>query len=163
MAVIYAIVHVEYGCAYVGCTGGKLSKRSREHRCLLRGGKHTAKKLQAAWDTHGEAAFKVQVLQELPHNTTAEVRKAAEQKWISTYEASGKLLNGSNRVNGPDLEVCRKNAALARKVIGNRHSPEANEKRRLAQLGKPKGHGAKISETKRLRKAMPHCKTGEIV
>jgi hypothetical protein len=33
-------------------------------------------------------------------------------------------------------------------------TPEANEKRRQAQLGIPKGHGAKISATKRAKRAM---------
>jgi hypothetical protein len=43
-------------------------------------------------------------------------------------------------------------AIASRKANGYKPTPESNLKRRLAQLGIPKGHGAKISATKQARK-----------
>jgi hypothetical protein len=38
---------------------------------------------------------------------------------------------------------------MRKSKIGQKQTPESNKKRRLAQLGKPKGHGANISKGKK--------------
>jgi hypothetical protein len=40
----------------------------------------------------------------------------------------------------------------AANLRGSTQSPESNAKRSIAQLGKPKGHGAKISATKQRKR-----------
>ena len=153
MAVIYGIVHIDSGKAYVGRTKGKPAKRFREHRCLLRNGKHTSYRLQQDFDAHGESAFRFEILQHLGDNVAMERLKKAEQAWIDHTNASGLLYNTYTRADGAQMEYLRRAIDASRTSTGNRWTPETNERRSLAQLGKPKGHGAKISATKRAKRA----------
>lgn len=147
MATIYALTCTENGKAYIGVTAGKLSKRFREHRCLCNTGKHHATKLIDDWKAFGESAFKMVTLEDAEYSHRG-AHCEAEQKWINHYSQLGNLYNAHARSSGLGNELTRRGVEASRSVIGNRWTAEANEKRRLAQLGKPKGHGAKISATK---------------
>jgi hypothetical protein len=149
MAKIYALKNMMTGEAYIGCTKGKIAKRLREHRCLLRSGKHTCKPLQEAWDTHGETSFSMIVEDECADDLAS--RRAAELRAMERY--SWRQYNEEMNSFRPTNEAIRKGIEASRHVVGNRWTPEANLKRSLAQKGKPKGHGAKISATKQARKA----------
>lgn len=151
MAVIYALECSVNGFAYVGVTNAKLSKRLREHRCLCNNNKHHAIKLTEDWHRYGESAFTMKVLQEADYSHRGS-HCEAEQKWIDYYNSLGKLYNAHNSSSGLGGEITLKGVKVAHIKAGNRWTPEANEKRRLAQLGKPKGHGAKISATKQAKK-----------
>lgn len=153
MATIYALTCEVNGFAYVGVTSAKLSKRFREHRCLCRNHKHHATKLTYDWHKYGESAFSMQVLEEAEYSHRG-AHCEAEQRWIDAYASQGKLYNAHERSTGLGEEITRKGVEASRKSTGRRWSPEANEKRRLAQLGKPKGHGAKISATKQANKQL---------
>jgi hypothetical protein len=135
---------------YVGSTKGKLNKRMREHRCLLRQGKHQCSKLQEHWNKWGADSFRSRVLEFLSDDLS--VRRNAELKWMDLYAKDGTLYNEHRISMRPTDEAIRKGVANAHLKPGNRWTPEANEKRRIAQLGKPKGHGAKISATKRAKR-----------
>ena len=149
MAVVYGIRNKLTGFVYVGCTAGKLAKRMREHRCLLNNWKHTATLLQTDWHKYGEAEFEIVTLETLPQEATVVTKRVRELYWMQFYSTS--LYNAFQNSFAPTPEAIAKGVANAHKERGNRWTPEANEKRRLAQLGKPKGHGAKISATKRAR------------
>jgi len=153
MAKIYALNCRDTGMSYIGCTGN-LSKRFREHRCLLRQNKHMEPKLQADWNEYGELGFSMIQLQDLP-DATVNQKRQAELEWMKVYKGFGGLYNTRFMSFGQTPEVVRKwvEAGVAARR-GKPQSPEANLKRRLAQLGKPKGHGAKISATKRLKSLM---------
>jgi len=151
MAVIYALKCLVNDFAYIGVTKSKLAKRYREHRCLCNNNKHHATKLNADWNLYGEKVFEMVVLEEADYSHRGS-HCEEEQKWIDHYAKQGKLYNGHERSSGLGGETSLKGVEAAKKVIGKRWSPEANEKRRLAQLGKPKGHGAKISATKQAKK-----------
>jgi group I intron endonuclease len=153
MAVIYALEHKDSGKAYVGSTAAKLNKRMREHRCLLRNHKHTSNLLQADWDKYGEDAFGIRILEDLGDDVQFEVKKSAEQRWIDEFEAKGLIYNAYTVAFSMPIETTRKGVEAARRSTGLRWTPEMNLRRRLAQLGKPKGHGAKISATKRAKRA----------
>ena len=155
MAAIYAIIFVpdhnpiRY---YVGCSE-KISKRFREHRCVLRKGKHTCAALQADFNEFGEDSFDVLTLEYLGDVSVSQKREA-ELRWMKFYQYIGKLYN--DRIisfQGPPGSL-EKAVKAAHKSPGNRWTPEANLKRSLAQKGKPKGHGAKISATKRAKSMM---------
>lgn len=151
MVTIYGLVCHATGMAYVGSTKGKPAKRFREHRCLLNSGDHGAVRLVADWRRFGPGQFGLVSLEILVDATLAE-RRAAELKWMSYY-AERDLLYNEHRISmRPSEEAIRKGVAAAHLRPGRRWTPEANEKRRLAQLGKPKGHGAKISATKRAKR-----------
>lgn len=55
-AAVYAIVHVATGDSYIG-SSADIETRWRKHREKLRRGAHHSRRLQAAWDVFGEAAF----------------------------------------------------------------------------------------------------------
>ena len=148
MATIYALFNTNTLFAYIGCTRSGVAKRFREHRCLLRAGRHTCRSLQEAWALDGEAAFTMQELEEVPDDLDS--RRNAELRWMELHP---RLYNEERNSFRPTDEAIRKGIEASRTAVGNRWTPEANEKRRLAQLGKPKGHGAKISATKQARKA----------
>ncbi len=153
MATIYAIVNFVTGKAYVGCTRGKPQKRFREHRCLLNNGKHNEADLQADWRKYGPGSFELQLLSWSVGESLDQMR-SAEIIWMDYYAAKGLLYNTRRISFQLTPEAIAKGVANAHKEPGKRWTPEANEKRRLAQLGKPKGHGAKISATKRAKKLM---------
>ena len=85
---------------------------------------------------------------------SVESKRKAEHRWMANLNEAGLLYNQSRLAYELSPEAIKKGVEASRHVIGNRWTPEANLKRRLAQLGKPKGHGAKISATKRAKRMM---------
>lgn len=153
MAVVYAIENTVNGWAYIGVTSAKLSKRMREHRCLCRNRKHHAVKLTDDWHIYGEGAFVIKALEETEYTHRGAFCEA-EQRWITHYLSQGKLYNAMEKSVGLTKDAWAKGVEASRKSTGNRWTPEANEKRSLAQIGIPKGHGAKISATKQAKKLL---------
>jgi hypothetical protein len=166
MAAVYGIVHLASMKTLVGSVGdgrantirlykstkAKLSKRFREHRCLLNQGKHAEPELQNDWNQYGPSAFAMRLLEEI--EGSVESKREAELRWMANLDKQGLLYNQTRLAYALSPEAMKKGVEASRHVIGNRWTPEANEKRRLAQLGKPKGHGAKISATKRAKRMM---------
>ncbi len=148
MATIYALTCAVDGKAYVGCTRGKMSKRMREHRCLLRANKHAEPELQAAWNTHGESAFSMIAVRVIA-DESVDARRQAELQVMQQYDDKGLLYNRNRACFSPTYEAWQRGYLKGAATKGNKQSPEANAKRRAAQIGKPKGHGAKISATKK--------------
>ncbi len=148
MVTIYALTCSADGSAYIGCTAAKLSKRMREHRCLLRANRHAEQGLQSAWNAHGEQAFSMIAL-ELLADDSVQSKRDAELRWMRHYEAAGRLYNRNRASFAPTPDAIRKGQPRATAAVGRKWTPEANEKRAAAQRGKPKGHGAKISATKK--------------
>ncbi len=74
---------------------------------------------------------------------------------MQRFKDAGLLYNENMASFEPSVKgMAQGRINIANARIGNRWSAEANLKRSLSQRGKPKGHGAKISATKRARKAM---------
>lgn len=153
MVTIYALKCLLNGYVYVGCTKGKISKRMREHRCLLNKGVHKSTKLQSDWKAYGPDHFAIIDLERLPPDSSLDDKRQAELKWMKIYEDRSELYNLYLVSFRPIEEGRLRGVENSRNSIGKRWSPEANLKRRLSQLGKPKGHGAKISATKRAKRS----------
>jgi group I intron endonuclease len=151
MATIYALRCLENGFAYIGCTGGKLGKRMREHRCLLKANKHSEPMLLSDWQQFGEERFSMETLEILPAGCSTADKRRAELLWMDRFSEIGKLYNRNRSSFQGAPGSLEKAVQVAHATPGNRWTPDANLKRRLAQLGKPKGHGAKISATKRAK------------
>lgn len=136
---VYALHCTANGLVYVGSTVG-LWKRYREHRSRLNTGKHNETQLLADWRLHGEQAFKMVALQELPDDCSIEAKRSAELDWMRFYKGLRRLYNRNLVSYGPTAETLKRG-----------HSTEARRKAGLAQRGKPKaaGQGAKISATKK--------------
>ena len=166
MAAVYGIVHLTSMKTLVGSVGdgrekskrlykstkSKLSKRFREHKSLLNRGKHAEPDLQSDWTQYGPEAFAMRLLEEI--EGSVESKREAELRWMANLDKQGLLYNTNRLAYALSPEAITKGIEASRHVAGNRWTPEANLKRRLSQLGKPKGHGAKISATKRAKKMM---------
>lgn len=150
MVTIYVLRCVHTNEVYVGCTAGKLGKRMREHRCLLNQKKHASIRLQKLWDEHGPSAFRMECIQSLEKDCPVIEKREAELDWMKHYQSSGLLLNDNLTSFSPPKHA-HALAAKKRKENGYSPSPETREKMRLAQLGIPKNHGAKISATKQAK------------
>ncbi len=146
MPAIYAIRHKASGFVYIGCTKGKLAKRMREHRCLLNQGKHLCTKLQSDWKRDGESAFESIELEHLADDATVVDKRVRELAWMQQHQAA---LYNEHQVSFAPIPAAIRKGIAASAAVPRPQTPEANEARRQAQLGKPKGHGAKISATKR--------------
>ena len=151
MVTIYGLECGATGEVYVGCTAGKIGKRMREHRSLLKAGKHSAK-LQAAWNQHA-ATFQMHTLETLDATAAVIEKRERELAWLRHYRALGKLLN-EHEISFQPPNGAQEKAAAQRVANGYRQTAESNAKRRAAQLGVPKGHGAKISATKQAKKLL---------
>ena len=149
MVTIYGLEDASTGAAYIGCTAGKPGKRMREHRSLLKAGKHNSTKLQEAWNDHA-GQFQMRVLETMPVGVSVIEKRERELSWMKHYRVQGLLLN-DNEISFQPPKHAPALAAAARVANGYRPSAESNLRRRLAQLGKPKGHGAKISATKQAK------------
>ena len=150
MVVIYALRCVTTGEAYIGCTAGKLGKRMREHRCLLRSGKHKAVRLQTRWNELGPSGFHMEVVEALPNHADVLLKRERELFWLRSLSEQGLLLN-EHMVSFSPPAGAQALAAKARVANGYRPSAESNLKRRLTQLGRKNDWGWKISRTKRER------------
>jgi hypothetical protein len=152
MVTIYALICQANGKAYVGSTKAKLAKRFREHRCLLNSGTHQCSGLLADWRERGPEGFCIVELEIFLFDDSRPRRREAELKWMDFYAEKDALYNEHRISMQPDEAARIKGVANAHLKPGLRWTAEANEKRRKAQLGIPKGHGAKISATKRARR-----------
>jgi GIY-YIG catalytic domain len=164
MITIYALECALTTEAYIGCTKGKIGKRMREHRCLLKAGKHSAK-LQQLWNQHS-SEFQMKPIETLPKTASIIEKRERELYWLRFYDDRGLLLNASCEASfRPTKEAAAKGVEASRH-IPRIQTPEANAKRRIAQLGKPKGHGAKISATKqaknRLRDSLSYVEKKDV-
>lgn len=147
MVMIYGLINKLSGRTYVGCTKYKLAKRIREHRCLLKAGKHASRSLQQDWDFHGEIAFETAVFQQLPDDCSVIEKRTAELHWKKVHR--DRLYNENLTSFRPTDEAIKKGvAARAANMRGSKQSDETKLKRRMAQLGIPKNHGDKIRATK---------------
>lgn len=153
MAQIYAIHCFRNLWRYVGCTKAgerALKKRFREHRCLLRGGKHSEKILQDDWLRYGEDAFTTIVLENLPDDAALPDKRAAELRWMEHYQVRGRLYNTNRNSFSPKPEHMARRVEAARIAnTGRVHTAEERLKRSENNKGKHTGHGAKISATKK--------------
>lgn len=139
MPVIYAIRNKTTNQVYVGCTKGKLSKRLREHKCMLNKRIHTSAAMQADYDIGGWDVFEGYVLEHLPEDANVVQKRTAELYWMQQFE--GNLYNFSQASFAPTKEAIKKGVAEARKTASERmkkqwQDPEMRAKR-LAGIQTP--------------------------
>jgi hypothetical protein len=82
---VYVIMCVTTGEVYVG-SSDTTGTRLGQHMRALRRGRHHNPGLQAAWNRHGEAAFRFLVVQAVPSGS-AEDLTAAEAAWVEALAA----------------------------------------------------------------------------
>ena len=161
MITIYALVCLENGKAYIGCTRGKVSKRFREHRCLLNQEQHSEPLLSVDWKLYGQNRFGITSVITLGEEADLDAMRGIEKFVMQQYKNRGLLYN----LNETSFEPTRKAIEKAASMGVNRgriHSAESNLKRRIAQLGIAKNNGAKISATKKLLGQKPSIEAARL-
>lgn len=140
MIVIYGLLNTVTDRVYVGCTSQSLNRRFNEHMSRMKNKVHYEKAMVNDYDDHGKSSYTLIVLEQLQENADIIVKREAELRWMKHYRNLGLLYNTQAISFQPGIGASEKS-----------HTPEANEKRRNAQLGKHKreGQGAKISATKK--------------
>jgi hypothetical protein len=106
--------------------------------------------MQRDWQQYGQSGFRMIVLEALDNDVGVIEKRERELHWMKKMKEQGKLYNEFENSFAPPKNAPAL-AAKARVANGYSPTPESNLKRRLAQLGKPKGHGAKISATKQAK------------
>ena len=156
---IYKIINTVNGKFYVGSTTNT-RERFRTHRHRLRGNKHHASHLQAAWNKYGEEAFVFHVIQEVPEGASLQ---AAEDVWLAEHVGKPYCYNKSRYSDTPmrgikkedhpcygreksDEERARISEGLKASYaadpsshprLGKQHSDETKEGIRQAKLANP--------------------------
>lgn len=135
---IYAIINMIDGKLYIGSTH-RLARRWRDHKYHLRRGTHHSILLQRAWDKHGEAAFRFDVL--LTCSVGEETLRAYEQYALDEFAPA---YNIAFIASAP--------------MTGRTHTIATREKMSEAHTGKPKSatHRANIGKGQLGNKRGPH-------
>lgn len=129
---IYRIVCTVTGKCYIG-SAIQLERRWNEHRSQLRRNIHTNRKLQAAWNKHGEKAFVFEIVELV---LIPELLTAREQHYLDTLK--------------PVFNV-KPNASSS---LGYKHSPEVIEKIRRNSTGR-KHTSESIAKMSKVQKGHP--------
>ena len=119
MHAIYLIRNTANGKFYVG-SAVDVNKRLSQHKRCLRRNAHQNRKLQSAWNKHGETAFTFTVIEEVTDSAALLQR---EQFWIDTMCAVRFGYNLTPTAGSP---------------LGTRHSDETKRRMSLAHSGKKK-------------------------
>jgi hypothetical protein len=85
---IYAIVNILTQDQYIG-SSGDIAARLKQHKGLLRQGKHHARLLQEAWNSYGEEVFQFAILEAVPD---IHLLEAVEQRYL---DEEGPVYNGA--------------------------------------------------------------------
>jgi group I intron endonuclease len=143
---IYQIRHIESGKVYVG-SAKSFKKRWREHRRLLRSGKHPNRHILASWQKYGEEGFVFEVIEVV---TDVQDLVMREQHWIDAKQACGKAGYNLSPTAGSTLGVIVSPERRAKIGAANRNpSPETREKMRAANQKRPPEFLARLIEMNR--------------
>jgi group I intron endonuclease len=128
---LYAIVHVPSNRAYVGSTND-FERRFKEHKTLLRKGKHYCKYLQNSWSKYGEQNF---AFKKICINESLDEAREIEEAFLDCF--FDQLMNVKNAVIGAPFGDSHfsKKPDWHMKTVMQRLTPEE----RKAKYGKTKG------------------------
>lgn len=117
--VIYKIRNVTNDKFYVGSTNNT-KVRFKNHRRLLRKGKHHCKHLQAAWNKYGEDCFKFEVIEVVKDDSDL---WDAENAWLTQWVGRPECYNSGRSAEAPNRGLPKENNPLT----GRTRSQEVNE------------------------------------
>ena len=129
--IVYAWVNVKNGKLYVGSTVHPKSRKA-QHLCSLRKNKSSLKILQAAWNKHGEEAFRWVILAFVGREDEL---RAVEKRWIDRLDATRTGYNVSNDTRAPARHA--------------RYSKEERRRRSERMKGKRLTLGVKYSDDRK--------------
>ena len=126
---IYKITNTITDHFYIG-SAVNLQRRKTRHFSELRNHKHNNRRLQAAWDKYGEAAFVFTVIESV--DDRAELY-AAEDKWLAGHVGTSYCYNLGMAAISPMLGLSGERSP----TWGYKHTTEAKEKIAAASRGRP--------------------------
>lgn len=143
---IYKIENTTNGKCYIG-SSADLRARWSQHLSLLRAGKHHSAKLQHSWTKHGEAAFRMVLVEPVTDTGALLVR---EQWWFDTERPAFNIAPVAGCKRGVKLSEETKRRMSASRV-GKTPSAETRAKMSAWQQGRkrPDETRQKISESKK--------------
>src|SRR2546430_3311726 len=144
---VYAIVNTVNGKCYIGSTMD-MSQRWKDHRKLLKRGKHHSPHLQNAYNLYGHDAFEYVVIESVPGNSKALLLER-EQFYIDTKYPEYNVSPAARSPAGVTRSLeFRSKMSKAKKayVFTEEH------RRNLSKANKGKGKGRHVSE-EQIRKA----------
>jgi group I intron endonuclease len=116
--VIYKIRNVVNDKFYVGSTNNT-KVRFKNHRRLLRKGKHHCKHLQAAWNKYGEDCFKFEVVEVVKDDSAL---WNAENAWLAQWVGRPECYNSGRSAEAPNRGLPKEENPLT----GRTRPPEVN-------------------------------------
>jgi group I intron endonuclease len=161
MAVIYRITNMANGKYYIG-SAESFARREWQHKYDLKRGVHKNPRLQAAWNKYGEEMFVFEVLEEIPEGGNqlqvedGYLKKCVGQPDCYNINPSAEL----SRLGIVLTQEIKENISAGRKGkhagedhyrYGKTVSEEVRQKIGMAQKGKPKSAGRKVSEEGRAK------------
>lgn len=155
---IYEIKNEFNNKRYIG-QAADMEQRFRQHKGFLRQGKHSNRYLQAAWNKHGEAAFRFRLV-----NICEEDKlNILEQLWFDTAKPEYNLNHNAASMRGYKHrpETLAKASAIRKGVKLGPRSPEVCAKLSAKLIGNTRGRGNKgrvVSDETRAR--MSKARTG---
>lgn len=117
--VIYKIRNVVNDKFYVGSTNNT-KVRFKNHRRLLRKGKHHCKHLQASWNKYGEDCFKFEVVEVVSDDKSL---WNAENAWLTQWVGRSECYNSGRSAEAPNRGLPKEDNPLT----GRTRPPEVNE------------------------------------
>lgn len=161
MAVIYQITNMANGKYYIG-SAESFARREWQHKYDLKKGTHKNPRLQAAWNTYGPDAFVFEVLEEI-----AEGRNAFDVENTYLFQHVGRrecynintdAIGMRTGIKHTQSSKDKTSASRKGKAAGADHyrfgkevAPEVRAKIGVAQKGKPKAAGRKVTEEGRAK------------
>lgn len=110
--VIYKIRNVVNDKFYVGSTNST-KVRFKNHRRLLRNGKHHCKHLQAAWNKYGEDCFKFEVIEVVKDDSAL---WNAENAWLTQWVGRPECYNSGRSAEAPNRGLPKEDNPLTGRV-----------------------------------------------
>lgn len=142
---VYYIRNAVSARLYIG-SGWSMRARVRNHRHLLRNGRHPNRYLQHAYDRYGEDAFEIGVVQVLQGSTQAE-RLAIEEKWMTKLGTLAETGGGYN-LSFPTNDTGRSmsNESRAKISAAMKGRPQTDAARESLRRAAQKRVGVPLSE-----------------
>lgn len=149
---VYAIANIVDGRFYIGSTAN-FKKRWSWHRKDLRGNRHGNKKLQAAWNEHGEQSFVFKVLKYCGLDKLLHFEQAALDH-LNAVEIGYNISPTAGNCTGIFVSKETRDKQAAKKIgkafrLGMTHTEESKAKMSATKTGKimPEDQKVKISES----------------
>lgn len=134
---IYIIHNTVTNTIYIGQTGKSFNYREKRHKTMLRGGYHSNRHLQNAYNKYGESAFEFDTLEEL-NTVDTDALDEAEKFWIAYYKSIGADMYNLAAVGKSALGIKRSNETKSKVSTAKKdHWLDDNYRKKILETSLP--------------------------